>query len=103
MIKHVVLIKFKAEVDADARQALYQTIADLEQFVEGWLGYAAGGNVSPEVGMDKGYNGGFIIDFKDEETRDAYLIHPAHQAAGAKLVAAAEAGADGIVVFDINV
>lgn len=102
MIKHAVLLKFKASLSADERQALYQTVADLEQVVDGWLGFAAGDNVSPEVGMDKGYNGGFIIDFKDEATRDTYLIHPEHQAAAMKLVAAVDGGADGIVVFDLK-
>ena len=45
----------------------------------------------------------FWFDFADEAARDAYLADPAHQAAGAKLVADAESGRDGLVVFDMKV
>ena len=69
----------------------------------GWLGFVAGANATPEVGMDKGYNGGFIIDFADEAARDAYLIHPEHQKAGAGIVGAAVNGVAGIMVFDLVV
>ena len=43
------------------------------------------------------------MDFSDAAARDAYLIHPDHKAAGAKLVAALEGGRDGLMVFDIEV
>jgi hypothetical protein len=35
--------------------------------------------------------------------RDAYLIHPAHQAIGARIVAETEGGAEGVFVFDVVV
>ena len=103
MIKHIVLIQFSDEISSSQREAIYQSVANLEQFVTGWQGFVAGANVTPEVGMDKGYNGGFVIDFADEATRDAYLIHPEHQKAGAGIVAAAVNGIDGIMVFDLAV
>ncbi len=59
-------------------------------------------NISPE-GLGQGFRDGFMMDFRDEAARDAYLIHPEHQAAGAKLVAALEGGIGGLIVFDIRV
>ena len=35
--------------------------------------------------------------------RDAYLADPVHQAIGARIVAAAEGGIDGVFVFDVVV
>jgi len=103
MIKHIVIIQFRDDVSADQRKAIYQSVETLKQHVTGWQGFVAGANVTPEVGMDKGYNGGFVIDFADEAHRDAYLIHPEHQKVGASIVAAAVNGIDGIMVFDLAV
>ena len=103
MIKHIVLIQFPDEVNDAQREAVYLSVENLKQHVTGWQGFVAGPNVTPEVGMDKGYNGGFIIDFVDEAARDAYLIHPEHQKAGTGIVEAAINGIDGIMVFDLSV
>ena len=103
MIKHIVLIQFPEAVRDAERNAIYQSVENLKQFVSGWQGFVAGANVTPEAGMDKGYNGGFIIDFADEAARDAYLIHPEHKKAGAGIVASAVNGVDGIMVFDLKV
>ena len=40
-----------------------------------------GTNVSPEK-HDKGFTHCFILSFKNEKNRDAYLVHPAHKAFG---------------------
>ena len=61
----------------------------------------AGPNVNPE-GRGKGYDEGLLIDFDDAAARDAYLVHPDHQKIGARLVAAASGGTDGLFVFDFD-
>ena len=43
------------------------------------------------------------MDLADAAARDRYLVDPAHKAAGARLVAALEGGATGLVVFDLEV
>ena len=103
MIKHIVLIQFADTVSEAEREAIYQSVENLKQYVTGWQGFVAGANVTPEVGIDKGYNGGFIIDFVNEAARDAYLTHPEHQKAGAGIVEAAVNGVSGIMVFDLSV
>lgn len=103
MIKHIVLVQFSDEISHTQREAIYQSVGGLKQYVPGWKGFIAGENLTPEVGMDKGYNGGFIIDFADEAARDAYLIHPEHQKVGVTIVASVVNGIDGIMVFDLAV
>ena len=101
MIRHCVFVRFRADVPADERRAIYGDLAALVGQVDGLISADFGPNVSPE-GLGKGFNDGFIMDLADEAARDRYLVHPAHQAAGARLVAALEGGTDGLVVFDLN-
>lgn len=100
MIKHCVLIRFKSGISYEEQEKHYQAIHALRHHLPGWEGFVCGSNATLEQGMDKGFNGGFIIDFANEATRDAYLNDAEHQKIGAGIVAAAAGGIDGIVVFD---
>lgn len=102
MIRHCVFIRFRPEIGAAERAAILGGITDLQGQVAGLTAVQAGANVSPEAGMDKGYADGFIADFIDAAARDAYLAHPAHEAAGARIVAAAEGGVNGVLVYDLE-
>lgn len=101
MLKHCVFIRFRPEVSTEQREALYADLRRLEGQLTNWLGFVAGANITPELGMDKGYNGGFIIDFQDAAARDAYFQNPDHQQLGQRLIAAAIDGVNGIMVFDL--
>lgn len=102
MIKHCVFLKFKPSIVESERQALYAQLAKLQEHLTGWIGFVAGANVTPEAGMDKGYNGGFIIDFADESSQLAYLADSKHQQIGKQLVDATQDGIEGIMVFDFK-
>ena len=102
MIRHCVFFKFRSGVSADERAEIYAGLAALVGEIDGLLAADFGPNISPE-GLGQGFNDGFIMDFVDEAARDRYLPHPAHQAAGSKLVAALEGGTDGLIVFDMAV
>ena len=102
MIRHCVLVRFRPEVTQQDRAAIYAELESLREVVPGFLAMSAGPNVSPE-GVHQGFVDGFTMDFTDEAARNAYLIHPDHKAAGAKLVAALEGGRDGLIVFDMVV
>ena len=43
------------------------------------------------------------MDFEDAAARDSYLALPEHEAAGARLVRAAEGGLAGLTVMDIAI
>ena len=65
------------------------------------LSIGTGPNVSPE-GLGQGFDDGFVIDFVDEAARDAYLRDETHRAIGEDLIALLEGGAEGLVVFDLD-
>ena len=99
MIRHVVLFQRKAGVNDTEIAEVLAGIEALADIVPGILSTSSGSDCSPE-GMQRGMTHGFTVDFTDEVARDAYLVHPSHQAAGARLVASTENGIDGLLVFD---
>lgn len=101
IIRHCVFVHFKEDITSAQKQAIYGELQGLSSILSGMIAFDAKANSSPETGMDKGYSDGFIIDFDTEASRDAYLAAPEHKAIGAKLVAASQGGADGILVFDM--
>lgn len=103
MIRHCVFIRFKPIISTARKAELFREIEMLKDRLPGILAVHVGVNVSPETGMDKGYSDGFIVDFDDSFARDAYLEDPEHKKAGAQLVAAAEGGLDGILVYDLEI
>lgn len=103
MIRHCVFVRFRPEMGRNERDAILADIVALKHRLGGIHAVHIGPNVSPETGMDKGFTEGFIMDFEDAAARDAYLVDPAHQAAGGKLVAAADGGIAGILVYDLEV
>ncbi|WP_275784442.1 Dabb family protein [Pararhizobium gei] len=102
MIRHCVFIRFKTNVPEDERASILSDIVALKPLIPGYLSVDVGPNVSPE-GLGRGYTSGFVIDFADSEARDAYLVHPDHEAAGGRIVGAAEGGIDGIFVYDLEI
>jgi len=102
MIRHIVALKFRTDVSAEKKQHLYAELEALSDQIEGILDFRTFANVSPEVPVVRGFHDVFWFDFRDAEVRDTYLEHPAHKAAGKKLVAATDGGLDGIFVADIE-
>jgi hypothetical protein len=102
MIRHCVFVKFRSGVTATEREAIYGDLRALKAKIPGLVADSYGPTVSPE-GLGQGFADGFTMDFRDAAARDAYLVHPDHQAAGARLVAALEGGVAGLLVFDLAV
>jgi hypothetical protein len=103
MMRHIVLLRFRKDVDAEHKHALFSQLGDLRNHIPGVIGFHAGSNKSVEGDLMRGNLDGFWFDFENEQVRDAYLVHPLHRAAGAALVNACEGGIDGITVFDMKV
>jgi Stress responsive A/B Barrel Domain len=102
MIRHIVLVKFPATARSDAIDVIFHELDDLRSIVPGMQHFFSGGNISPES-LGRGFTHAFVADFADIAARDAYLVHPAHQTAGAKLVSAADGGIEGLIVIDIDI
>ena len=79
VLRHIVLYKFKDDASAAQVQEVIDTFAALPQKIDGIVGFEHGTNVSPE-GKSEGLTHVFVVSFRDEKARDAYLVHPAHQA-----------------------
>ncbi|MEQ1899113.1 MAG: Dabb family protein [Devosia sp.] len=102
MIRHIVLIKFRDDISRERRELIYDGLRALVGQIDGLINATFGPNVSPE-GLSKGFRDGFIMDLRDADARDRYLAHPVHQAAGARLVEAAEGGLEGVLPFDMEI
>jgi hypothetical protein len=103
MIRHCVFIRFRPDVTQAEKDGIFAEIAALKARLSGFLAAHVGVNVSPETGMDKGYSDGFIVDFDGPAARDAYLEDEEHRKTGAKIVAAAVGGIEGILVYDLEI
>ena len=98
MIRHIVLLKARPEVTEAQIDAIFADLRSLT--LPGIVAIHSGRSESPEK-IERGYLHGFTIDFADWDALAAYQAHPDHKRAGAALVAAAQGGLDGILVFDL--
>ena len=103
MIRHLVALKFRDDISQETKDQLMRDLADLRGHIDGINDFQARRNVSVEDHVVRGFRDLFWFDFDDEAVRDAYLVDAAHQAVGAKLVAATQGGAAGIFVCDFEV
>lgn len=101
MIRHCVFVRFRSDAPDSERAAIHADLEALRQVIDGMDAVHFSANVNPEP-FARGFGHGFTIDFRDAAARDAYLVHEAHQRAGARLVAALEGGTDGLMVFDLD-
>lgn len=94
-IKHLAFFKFKPDCSPQDIAEVWRTIESLPRDIPGILSLSWGTNVSTE-GLDQGYTHSFVMTFENLEARDAYLPHPAHEAAKAIVVPKLES----VIVLD---
>ncbi|MFP6770719.1 MAG: Dabb family protein [Planctomycetaceae bacterium] len=94
-LRHVVMFKFKPGVNGKQVQEVVRAFAALPQKIEAIVGFEHGIDVSVE-NKHKGLTHGFVVTFRDEKGRDAYLPHPAHQ----EFVKLVGPRVDDVLVFD---
>ena len=73
MIRHLVALRFKPDVSAADKEALYAQLAALDGHIDGILDFQHRRNVSVEGPLVRGYRDLFWFDFRDTGVRDAYL------------------------------
>jgi hypothetical protein len=79
LLRHVVCFKFKAEATEEQIREVEDEFARLPSQIDSIVDFEWGTNNSPEDHA-KGFTHCFIVTFRDEEGRTAYLPHEAHQA-----------------------
>lgn len=102
MIRHIVLTRFRPDAPEGSIRTIYDGLDALTARLPGARGFSGGRSTGPE-GMERGYNHGFVVDFESWADLKTYADHPEHKALGARLVALAEGGLDGVLVLDIEV
>ena len=79
MLRHVVIFKFKDASSAQEVQKVVDGFRELKSKIPQIASFEFGTNNSPE-GLNDGFTHCFLVTFKSEKVRDAYLPHPAHKA-----------------------
>lgn len=102
MIRHIVLLKARPGVTESQIAAIFADLLTIQDKLPGILAIHSGRSESPEM-IERGYLHGFTADFADWHALATYQDHPDHKRVGAALVAAAEGGMDGILVFDLPI
>ena len=77
MIRHIILIKFKATAKKNEINELKASFESMPSKVEGVNSVEWGLNNSNE-GKNKGYTHVVLMNFVDDAGRDNYLPHPEH-------------------------
>jgi hypothetical protein len=101
MIRHIVALNFRAGTPETTKQALYADLAALRSHIDGVEDFRSFANISVEHAVVRGFKDLFWFDFRDIDTRDAYLQDAQHQAIGKRLVSEMTGGVDGIFVIDV--
>lgn len=98
-VKHVVLLRCKADVPAAEVEDVFDRLAALEGKVPGLIDFSGGPYRSPE-GLNQGYTHGFMMTFADEASRELYLDHPEHEAVKRRVLELLDGGLDAVAAFD---
>ena len=102
MIRHIVLTRFKPETSEDTIAGIYSGLERVTDAMAGAGNFGGGLSQSPER-IERGYRHGFTVDFDSWEDLHAYSENADHQALGARIVANAVDGLDGVLVLDIEI
>jgi hypothetical protein len=79
VLKHVVLLQFKAGAGSEDIACIESAFAALATQIDEVTSIEWGANCSPEK-LDRGYTHCFVLAFADAAARDSYLVHPRHRA-----------------------
>lgn len=81
VLRHAVFFSFKEESSEEDVQRIVDAFRALPSKIDEIIDFAWGTNNSPE-GLNDGFTHCFLLTFKDEAGRAAYLPHEAHKAFG---------------------
>ncbi len=95
LLRHIVMYKFKEDVKPAQIEEVIAAFNGLPGKIDTIVGYEHGTNVSTE-GKSDGFTHVFVVTFKSEKDRDAYIAHPAH----AEYVKVVKDRREKVIVFD---
>jgi ABC-type ATPase with predicted acetyltransferase domain len=77
MLTHIVIWKYRRDVEDTARQEHVDQLRSLDKLLPGIISLNVGKDI---LKLARSFDTGLVILFKDRETLDAYTVHPDHQA-----------------------
>jgi hypothetical protein len=95
LLRHIVLYKFKDNLKPGEVQQVIDAFAALPKKIKTIVDFEYGLNKSPE-GKSEGLTHAFVVTFKSEADRNAYLVDPAHK----EYVNVVKDRREKVVVFD---
>ncbi len=78
-LRHLVTFRYKPAIDPATLADAHAAFCALPSKIPGIVAFEHGADVSPE-GLGQGFGHVYLMTFADADARDAYLVHPAHQA-----------------------
>ena len=78
MLTHIVIWKYRADADADARHEHVALLRRLPSVIQGIESFAVGFDV---LHLARSYDTGLVAVFRDRAALEAYTVHPQHVAA----------------------
>ncbi len=95
VLKHIVMYKFHDTLTASQVDEVVDAFGKMTNQIDTVIGYEHGTNVSQEM-KSEGFTHVFVVTFKDEAGRAAYLKHSAHDT----YVALAKGRREKVIVLD---
>jgi hypothetical protein len=77
MLTHIVIWKYRPDVDEKSRQEHIDRLRSLDKLLPGIISFNVGKDT---LRLARSYDTGLVAVFQDRETLDAYTVHPDHQA-----------------------
>lgn len=102
MILHAVYCDFLPEVSDADKTSIFEKLQAFSATLEGAMSMEFGPNRDFER-KSPGFSDGFVMRFNNQATVKQYADHEIHRALGAELCKMCRNGADGIMVFDLEV
>ena len=75
MLTHIVVWKYRADVEEDVREEHLSRLRRLPSVVPEVLSFKLGTDV---LGLPRSYDTGLVATFRDRAALDAYTVHPEH-------------------------
>lgn len=75
MLTHIVIWKYRADVEEELRVEHLARLRRLPSVIEGIVSFNAGMDV---LRLPRSYDSGLVAVFRDRAALDAYTIHPEH-------------------------
>jgi hypothetical protein len=77
VVRHFVAFKYKETTTKDQIHEIEEAFHSLKSKIPQIVSIEWGPNISPEQ-RNKGFTDAFLLTFRTEQDRDAYLVHPEH-------------------------